>query len=164
MEVWRGGSSSLLWGGGRRMDRMFVKGDVSKDSFSVAGGFLRNNVTESINSLSSGPGRSLPMKDWRNKYQIPFITLISFWGLFFPTYCLFYSLDEVRVFCRSHWENPLQEELLADVQDVQDTEEELIGSGWNFSLPIGPSAIQFLKLLSGFSLNPLIERVPILRC
>ena len=104
------------------------------------------------------------MKDWRNKYQVLFITLISFWVLIFPTYCLFYSLDEVRVFCRSHWENPLQEELLADVQDAQDTEEELIGSGWNFSLLIGPSAIQFLKLLSGLSLNPLIERVPVLRC
>jgi len=105
------------------------------------------------------------MKDWRNKYQVLFITLISFWALIFPTYCLFYSLDEVRVFCRPYWENPLQEELLADVPDVQDMEEELIGSGSNFSLFIGPGEIQFLKLLSDLPLNPLsIERVPVLRC
>jgi len=102
------------------------------------------------------------MKDWRNKYQVLFITLISFWALIFPTYCLFYSLDEVDMFCSPRWENRDQEDLLADVQDV---EEELIGSGWNFCTFIFPQKIEFLKLLSDLSLNPLsIERVPVLRC
>jgi transposase len=37
MEVWLGGSSCLLWEGGRKMERLFVGVDISKDSFSAAG-------------------------------------------------------------------------------------------------------------------------------
>ena len=37
MEVWWGGWSCLLWEGGRRMDRMLVGVDISKDSFSASG-------------------------------------------------------------------------------------------------------------------------------
>ena len=55
------------------------------------------------------------MKDWRRKYQIYFITLISFWVLISPTYRLFYSLDNLDVFRSLHLENPIQADLLADV-------------------------------------------------
>ena len=99
------------------------------------------------------------MKDWRNKYQVLFITLISFWVLIFPTYCLFYSLDEVDVFRSPHWENPGQEDLLADVQ------KELIGSGGNFGGFIFLQGKESLRLFPDLSLNPLsIQRVPVLRC
>jgi len=102
------------------------------------------------------------MKDWRNKYQVLFITLISFWALIFPTYCLFYSLDEVDMFCSPRWEKPDQEDLLADVQDV---EEELIGVGWNLGAFIVPQRIEFFRLFPDLSLNPLsIKRIPVLRC
>jgi len=56
------------------------------------------------------------VKDWRHKYQVLLITPISFWVLFFPTYCLFYSLDGVDAFRSPHWENPVQEDLLIDLQ------------------------------------------------
>lgn len=98
------------------------------------------------------------MKDRRNKYQVLFITLISFWALIFPTYCLFYSLDEVDVFRSLHWENPPQEDLLVDGQ------EELIGLAWNFCAFIFPQGKEFIKLISDLS-NPLfIKIVPVLRC
>ena len=99
------------------------------------------------------------MKDWRNKYQVLFITLISFWVLIFPTYCLFYSLDEVDVFRSPHWENPDQEDLLADVQ------KELIGSGGNWGCFIFLQGKELLRLFPYLSLNPLsIKKDPVLRC
>jgi hypothetical protein len=36
MEVWWGGESCRLYEGGRRMDRLFVGVDISKDNFSIA--------------------------------------------------------------------------------------------------------------------------------
>ena len=64
------------------------------------------------------------MKDWRNKYQVLFTTLISFWGLTLPTHCIVYSLDRVDVFRSPYWENPVQENLLNNV------EKKLTGSGY----------------------------------
>jgi hypothetical protein len=99
------------------------------------------------------------MKVWRDKYKILFIILISSWVLIFPTYCLFYSLDKIDVFRNPHWENPVQEDLLSDLQKKG------IGSGWNFCAIISPQGKESLELFPDLSLNPLsIEKVPVLRC
>jgi hypothetical protein len=55
------------------------------------------------------------VKGWRHKYHILFVVLISFWILIFPTYSSIYSLEEMDVFRSPHWENPEQEDLLADL-------------------------------------------------
>ncbi len=102
------------------------------------------------------------MKDWRNKYQVLFITLLSFWVLISPTYCLLYSLDEVDILRSPQWENPDQEDLLTDGQDLQ---KELIGSGWNICAFRFHPGKEFLKLLPDLSLNPFsTEKVLVLRC
>ena len=99
------------------------------------------------------------MKDWRNKYQVLFITLISFWALIFPTCCLFYSLDGMDVFRSPHWENPVQEDLLTDAP------KELIASGGNLLGFISPQGKEFLTLFPDLHLNLLsIEKDLILRC
>ncbi len=99
------------------------------------------------------------MRVWRKKYQVLFITLISFWVLLFPTYCIFHSLDKMDVFRSPHWESPVQEDLLTDVP------KELIGSGGSFSAIISFQGKEFLRLFPDLSLNLLpIEKVPVLRC
>ena len=99
------------------------------------------------------------MKDRRKKYEILFMILISFWVIIFPTYCLLYSLDKMDVFRSPHWENPVQEDLLAAVQ------REFIGSGGNYCAIVSPPGKEFFKLFPDLSLNPLlIEKVPVLRC
>jgi hypothetical protein len=63
------------------------------------------------------------------------------------------------VFRSPHWENPVQEDLLTDVQ------KELIASGWNFCALIFPQGKEFLNLFPDLSLSPpSIEKVPVLRC
>ncbi len=102
------------------------------------------------------------MKDWRNKYQVLFITLIFFWVLIFPAFCLYYSLDEVDIFRSPQEENPEQEDLSTDGQDLQ---RELIGAGWNFCAFGFHPGRDFLELLPDLSSNPLsIEKLHILRC
>jgi hypothetical protein len=99
------------------------------------------------------------VKGWRQKYQDLFIVLISFGILIFPTYGLFYSLEKMDVFRSPHWENPIQEDLLAVV------DKKWAGSEWNFSAIIFPPKNESLKLFSALSLNPLsIEKVLVLRC
>ena len=99
------------------------------------------------------------MKDWRRKYQVLFVTLISLWVLISPTYCLFYSLDKIDVFRRLHWEDPVQEDLLADVQ------QELVGVGWIFCAVIFDQGNEVSNTFPDLSVNPLsTEKVPILRC
>ncbi len=56
------------------------------------------------------------MKDWRNKYQVLFITLVSLGALISPPCCLVYSLDEVAIFRSPQWENPDGEDLFADMK------------------------------------------------
>ena len=99
------------------------------------------------------------MMGWRNKYQILFITLISFGALIFPTYCLFYSLDKADFFRSPHLENPVQEDLLANV------EKELTGLGWMSGGIISSQGKGFLQHFPDVFLNLLItEKVIILRC
>ena len=99
------------------------------------------------------------MMGWRNKCQILFITLISFWALIFPTYCLFYSLDKADFFRSLHLENPVQEDLLANV------EKKLTGLEWMSGGIIFSQGKEFLQLFPDVFLNLLItEKISILRC
>jgi hypothetical protein len=114
---------------------------------------------ESTISSSAGVPRFLVMKDWRKKYQIILIILISFWGLAFPTYCLVYSLDKLDVFRSPHWENSLQEDLLADQAN------KWIGLVWISCSIIFSQGKHFLKYVSSFFLSLLfIENISVLRC
>ena len=99
------------------------------------------------------------MKDWRHKYQVLFVTLISLWVLIFPACCLFYSLDKMDVFRSPHWENPVQEDLLIDLQ------KKWMGSGWLFCPVLFLQGKEVLRLFPDLLLNPLsIENILVLRC
>jgi len=54
------------------------------------------------------------MKDWRNKYQVLFITVLSFWVLIFPTFGLSCSLGYLP---QSSPANLIPEDLLTHVPD-----------------------------------------------
>jgi hypothetical protein len=112
-----------------------------------------------IGGFSQIPIAEMTVKYWGRKYHILFIILISFWGLTVPTYTLFYSLEEMDVFHPPHWEDPVEESLLANFEKTW------TASGWIFCAIISPQENEFLILFSVLALAPIpIEKTPTLRC
>jgi hypothetical protein len=101
----------------------------------------------------------MTMKHWGQRYYILFIILVSFWGLTIPAYALFNSLEEMDAFRPPHWEDPIQESLLANIGKTW------TGSGWILYAIISAQENEFLKLCSILALAPLpIEKRLTLRC
>ncbi len=99
------------------------------------------------------------MKHWGQKYHILFIALISSWAIIFPTYGLYYSLEEMDVFRSPHWENLIQEPIGANI------DKKWTGSGWILGEPVVSQEKELLNLFKVLGLSPSPPaKMPVLRC
>ena len=96
------------------------------------------------------------------KYILPderYAFLISFWVLISPTYCLFYSLEEMDVFRSPHWENSVQEDLLTDLG------KKWFGFGWIICALVLCQGRERFNISSTLFITSLpIQKTSILRC